>query len=120
MTPNPDPIAQLEALARNATKGPWISPDVEDNCVTREDGTYITDNPDAWPLPENTKFIAAANPQAILALIGRLRKAGAVVEAARAVYEADDVFTEVDGDTHLRDGALGDALAAYDDKETGK
>jgi hypothetical protein len=66
----------LEAAARAATPGPWVrdgtgiySPDGRITDVQQEPG-YIG-SPDF----NNSKYIALANPAAILALVGRLRDA---------------------------------------------
>ena len=64
--------SELKRLAEAATHGPW-GYDGSYVCPTRTDGgtTYV----ELWSSiadchqPENTKFIAAANPAAVLALI---------------------------------------------------
>lgn len=75
-------IERLESLAKAATPGPW-SHDGSYVCPARIEGgtTYV----ETWSSvadcyqPENTKFIAAANPAAVLELIDRNKrlKAGA-------------------------------------------
>lgn len=66
-------LDQLEALAKAATPGPWIF---------AKDGSHIYQTAhitrDVWEIPHreaDMPYIAAANPQTILALISQLRAA---------------------------------------------
>lgn len=96
----------LEQLAKAATDGPWIVQEDCGNCNGRhivesrlesEMGEYgsilsswhpevvgccleggLGPNVDRWVAPADAAFIAAANPQTILALIARLRTLGAL------------------------------------------
>lgn len=74
----------LQALAEKATQGEWR---VQTGCSWRRIGTEHGDGDvlrpvkhphDGWPdlagPMENLEFIAAANPQAILSLIARIRE----------------------------------------------
>lgn len=69
--------AELKRLAEAATKGPW-SYDGSYVCPARVEGgtTYV----ETWrsvadcAQPENTKFIAAANPAAVLVMIAEITR----------------------------------------------
>lgn len=77
---------KLKALAESATKGPW-GYDGSYVCPARtEDGTTYVES---WrsvadcAQPENTKFIAAANPAAVLALLAENEQLLAKLEQIR-------------------------------------
>lgn len=81
MTPAPsikdDQLAWIEALAREATPGPW-GRDGTDVAPTRNDqGTIYVE---LWKRvaealsPADAEFIAAANPATILDMIARIRE----------------------------------------------
>jgi len=121
MTQAPDPLQSLMALARRALNGPTrydlVTSEYIDGSLyaaemrPRKHGQYVR---------ADHEWIAAANPAVVIALLSerkalleRLRAAEAMVEAARQVYEHDDVYTEVSQGTHTRDQALGKALDAF-------
>jgi len=86
-TPTAAPLSaeqldKLEALARDATPGPWHANSAYadngefsgiDICAT--DGSMLLSE-DSGPGTKDSQFIAAANPAAILALIAQARAAG--------------------------------------------
>lgn len=103
----PVDLDELERLAKAATDGPWIMQEDCGNCkgrhivesrVESEMGEYgsilsswhpevvgccleggLGPNVDRWVAPADAAFIAAANPQTVLALIARLRALSAAV-----------------------------------------
>lgn len=88
-------LDELERLARAATPGPWKNYSINPK-VTPEHAIYsewLEGIPEAQSseiatllTPKNAEFIAAANPEAVLALVARVREAEAVIaEARRAV-----------------------------------
>jgi len=125
----PDPLSQLEAAARVATPGPWHW-DWDDGTLPTlcsewgEDrdptvlGCYVCDackeikGRCLAPNEDNAAFIALANPATILALIGRLRKAEAVVFQVR-IYASFDP-AEGSSARHIAHRKTVEALAEYD------
>jgi hypothetical protein len=80
--------SELKRLAEAATQGPW-SYDGSYVCTARvEDGTTYVET---WRSvadcvqPENTKFIAAANPAAVRALIAENERLSALLECSQGV-----------------------------------
>jgi len=135
----PDPLSQLEAAAREATPGEWwlhveparehtptltgaghyrrdyhavvsgpIAPEPEDTNVITDDAGYYSKAAE----PNDLAFIALANPATILALIGRLRKAEAVVFQVR-IYASFDP-AEGSSARHIAHRKTVEALAEYD------
>ena len=92
--------SELERLAEAATQGPWgyagsyVCPArVEDGTTYVESWRAVAD----CARPENTKFIAAANPAAVLALIAENKRLRA---GMKGDYDLDawlDWTQEVDG-----------------------
>lgn len=85
--------SELKRLAEAATPGPWAY-DGSYVCPARtEDGTTYVE---LWRSiadchqPENTKFIAAANPAAVLALIAEVEGLRKLPTAWSEVYEQSD------------------------------
>lgn len=86
--------SELKRLAEAATQGPW-SYDGSYVCPARvEEGTTYVET---WRAvadcaqPENTKFIAAANPSAVLALLDQIEVQQArIIELAQAANAARD------------------------------
>ena len=104
--------SELKRLAEAATSGPW-SYDGSYVCPARVEGgtTYV----ETWrsvadcAQPENTKFIAAANPAAVLALIAENERLSTQVRLA-------DVSAEVT--VHLAVGAAAtDALLVMHERD---
>lgn len=92
--------SKLELLAEAATPGPW-SYDGSYVCPARaEDGTTYVET---WRSvadchqPENTKFIAAANPAAVLALIAENKRLAALLECAQGDLKQAMQIIEKDG-----------------------
>jgi len=115
VTPDQDPLAQLEAAAREATPGPWYAEccHVGPSCWCRTVGNKAgSDDLNHCVVTaggigtKDAEYIALANPQTILALIGRLRKAEAVVEAVRRMDCTDMNPRTVE--------PVQDAIEAYD------
>ena len=69
-------LDELKAAARAATPGPWVAN--TDDVWTTTDRMRVANG---WTI-KDAKYIAAANPEAVLDLIAKLRAAEAVVEAA--------------------------------------
>lgn len=110
--PNPlEAVERLEALARAATPGQWGVEDPMDHCLT------IVSNPSEpvydwkwvatcdWPdeddhlitsreVKANAAFIAAANPETILALISTLRSQAEALERAVEVAKSFVLWAE--------------------------
>ncbi|HHX0959344.1 TPA: ead/Ea22-like family protein [Pseudomonas aeruginosa] len=97
--------AELRRLAKAATPGPWR---VQTGCSWRRIGTDSGDGDvlrpcthphDGWPdivaPAENLKYIASANPKAILALLDEIDRLKAENETLRGALHA--VQAEVDG-----------------------
>lgn len=85
--------SELKRLAEAATPGPWAY-DGSYVCPARtEDGTTYVE---LWRSiadchqPENTKFIAAANPAAVLALVAEVEGLRKLPTAWSEVYEQSD------------------------------
>lgn len=85
--------SELKRLAESATPGPWAY-DGSYVCPARtEDGTTYVE---LWRSiadchqPENTKFIAAANPAVVLALIAEVEGLRKLPTAWSEVYEQSD------------------------------
>ena len=79
-------LDELEALAKKATQGEWVSDDVDGICAqsdTLNDGVYIafTHGPH---FDFNRDFITAANPATILAIAEHVRELEQRAEAAEA------------------------------------
>lgn len=75
-----DLLTRLEALAREATPGPWrmLTSDVCDRAIESENGRIL-----AWATSEclgreqdlkNGNYLAALDPTTVLRLIGELRR----------------------------------------------
>ncbi len=93
-------LDDLEALARAATPGPWTGPRVTDQWPPGWLGVYACDDEDGQPYEvigttghaladltveqdqANARFIAAANPATILALVDRVRRLERVARSA--------------------------------------
>ena len=98
---NADDLDALEALARQATPGPWqaLSTGVRggNHWYIVDDGAalaYATKN-DGDPddkCQENAEYIAAANPSAVLTLIADLRRAQECIDAIREADKETDDF----------------------------
>lgn len=81
---------ELKKLAENATPGPW-GYDGSYVCPSRVEGgtTYV----ESWKSvadchqPENTKFIAAANPSAVLAMIDESNRTACRLEVSEDTRE---------------------------------
>ena len=90
-----DDLTALRALAEKATPGPWIYHETihADNHVTAGGG-ILTGTHVCGPTyeRENARFIAAANPAVVLAMLDRLERAEAAIERAKA--EAEKVSRE--------------------------
>ncbi len=77
---NTDDLNKLKRLAEEATPGPWALDDlntlnvisVHEDCYTPELGTYL--NVSINGFYKDSRFIAAANPQTVLALLGRIEE----------------------------------------------
>jgi len=101
-------IDELEKLAKAATDGPWIKRYSER--VTMADDTdgsksichcYHAGPPGEWKHNENARYIAAANPQAVLELIDRVRELEKrELELENTVQNLFDLFDEVPLITH--------------------
>ena len=95
-------IKQLKALALDATSGEWTVQNILGNseavysdsptgCDDEDDKTYLVcimpneygGNSCQWNRGNNSKFIAAANPETILALIKRIEKLEKVARVAK-------------------------------------
>jgi len=81
-------INELEKLAKAATPGPWKWYRWTDgyNHVVEDDGTSVTSV--RYGGLDDSKYIAAANPQTILAMIELLREMG---EALEMYMAAEDI-----------------------------
>jgi len=102
----PEKLAELDALAEQATPGPWVSApaygewpatvvqykETSPRIVCQEVPGFPLARGDEGFMPDFA-FIAAANPAAVLALIERLR----VAEEARRIL-AEHIFALCEGD----------------------
>lgn len=98
-------IEELKQLAEAATPGPWVHDQLLADFYEDEVRTSENDSVCADATEHDARFIAAANPAAVLELIAeveRLRKLG-----LRAFAELNGVF----GDTTAGDRALNKARA---------
>lgn len=114
-------LDELEAAARAATPGPWME-DQETGCLRARDGEWQEvacfghdyDDYGGWgPAPyeklhhtpdANPRYIAAASPDVVLALIARIKNTRTEIRAAvdrilagedpRAVFEDFGVFDD--------------------------
>ena len=110
-------LDSLEKLADEATPGPWV---YEGTGYTDDGGQYreVTSPAEVifgeWSTPseENAAFIAAANPQAIKALIAELKEARAVIDRL-ASSEAFDVPQAISGPLAAEMRARMDAARAF-------
>ena len=102
-------LDRLEALANKATPGPWRYADSEDHVTIT--GFIFAGFDDLFTLQRDSaqgvmdaEFIAAANPQTILALIARIRE----MEAALAPFAAiqPSTFYPADGSEREEYGAI--------------
>lgn len=97
-------LDRIRALAQKATPGPWICYGFTGNngsalrTVSREDFEKICELPNLMNTPANANYIAAANPQVMLALadfIERLEAEIANLEREKiAYYKAFDKLAE--------------------------
>src|SRR5690606_19192232 len=87
-------IDDLERKAKAATPGPWSADGYGNGQqVTGATGTVFTDT---LAFHEDAEFIAAANPAAILRLIGELRRWKAAWEMASPLLtERDELSAKV-------------------------
>jgi len=79
-------LAEIEALAENATPGPWVA--YQEMVVTQKegaDGWEIADvRPDVPECEANKRLMASANPATMLALTTELRRLRAEVQALQS------------------------------------
>lgn len=112
-------IVKLEALAKAATQGEW-GYDGSYVCTARiETGTKYVETWNAVAdcnLPDNTKFIAAANPAAVLELIAELKQLRKDSERLdRLDLECEGYGCEVhEGNRWVLDGQFHSARDAID------
>lgn len=72
-----DHLAEIEALAREATPGPWGFSGTDVAPTRNDQGTIYVE---IWKrvaedlCPADARFIASANPATILAMIARIRE----------------------------------------------
>lgn len=112
-------IAAIAEREQAATSGPWIVESIDypgDVSLSVAERSLRPNDAD------NAAFIAESRAD-VPWLLEQLRLAEAVIEAARATYENDDVFTycresprpdECADGKRARDQAMQEALAVYD------
>lgn len=81
-------LDELEALAANATPGPWHWR--EDERELLAPWAEVVFGSDDDPEEADAEFIAAANPVTVRALIARVREAEAKLEQVRALASANN------------------------------
>lgn len=99
---NNEELQQLKALAQAATAGPWgCFANEEDGDITSHDviainsGVHIASE-EHLPSEETAKYIAAASPDVVLALIARIESLAAEMEAVLEAAEEWARYVEVD------------------------
>jgi hypothetical protein len=87
-------LSELEKLAKAATPGPWSNREAEglDECIWSDKGqAWIMYNDEFQSMPQNdSDFIAAANPETILAMIELLRDMAEELESCLVAFSEDE------------------------------
>lgn len=98
----PADISRLESLAREATPGPWVADDTNEQLFgvmkdgvlhylgSADPGLFSTSPTTAEQEVANAAYIAAANPAAVLALIELLAQCKATLEALHPSTDLPD------------------------------
>lgn len=95
-------LTELRRVAEAATPGPWMVVGLNE-----EDDTVVTvdDDPICHAYPDDSRYIAAADPQTVLALIERLERAEEAMHRVRKAIAILSGPTRDEGHTdadHLR------------------